>query len=576
MYDPQIGRFYQPDPKSQSFSPYMYAGNSPISMVDPDGELFFTLFMVITTIVCAVGGAYLGGAAANKSWNPAKWDYKESSTYLGMVFGGLSGALLPVSLAVSPGLAATGLVLGTGMGYLKGATVNNNELNPFKWDFTNPDTAYAMFSGFCMGASIPAGVGSISNLGSKLGAAGTKLGAKLAAKFSNKLAVNIGSNMGTVAKNAFIGGSYTMAIGMAYFMGAKSNNDNWAFWEWDWTKASTWNSVISGLDTGLNVAHGLTSTVRGLTKLVKDPKKLKELFKLGRSSSKSQEIQSILKNPKHPLYKVIGGLLMGYLSGSLANNDMDITNWNFKDISTYESILNGMFMGTQASYMYKQAKNSFKARVEKNRVKKLDNFLPLLTKPKSTWPRKLKKYFNDIKSLSIEAGINRLVDEIFSPKSAIRNEVNKLIKNPNLKSSIETFIQKGKKEWADGSNPPPKEVQDLTRKTATDDFEKKTSKDYQKLKKDAQDIEENKNTLYTDEDKSFLKCSSFSGRRRRRSVGEHEIDDEQENDLFFDAVSSFENETSQIGLLEDNSQKSEKFEVGFLNEGIKELNSDSG
>jgi RHS repeat-associated protein len=38
LYDPDIGRFYQPDPREQYFSPYKYVGNSPVSLVDPDGE----------------------------------------------------------------------------------------------------------------------------------------------------------------------------------------------------------------------------------------------------------------------------------------------------------------------------------------------------------------------------------------------------------------------------------------------------------------------------------------------------------------------------------------------------------
>lgn len=61
LYDPSIGRFYQPDPKAQYFSPYKYAGNSPVSLVDPDGEFAF----LIACLILGAVGAYLGGAAAN-------------------------------------------------------------------------------------------------------------------------------------------------------------------------------------------------------------------------------------------------------------------------------------------------------------------------------------------------------------------------------------------------------------------------------------------------------------------------------------------------------------------------------
>ena len=73
LYDPSIGRFYQMDPKEQYFSPYKYAGNSPVSMVDPDGQVAFIIPLVIAGAGAIVGG-YLGGAAANKQWNPAGWN----------------------------------------------------------------------------------------------------------------------------------------------------------------------------------------------------------------------------------------------------------------------------------------------------------------------------------------------------------------------------------------------------------------------------------------------------------------------------------------------------------------------
>ncbi|CAF5071772.1 unnamed protein product, partial [Rotaria socialis] len=41
LYDPDIGRFYQIDPQEQYASPYKYAGNSPVSMIDPSGEIAF-------------------------------------------------------------------------------------------------------------------------------------------------------------------------------------------------------------------------------------------------------------------------------------------------------------------------------------------------------------------------------------------------------------------------------------------------------------------------------------------------------------------------------------------------------
>lgn len=85
LYDPAIGRFYQMDPEAQCFSPYLYAGNSPIAFIDPDGQLFFLI-----PVALAIGGAFLGGAAANNNWNPMKWKWDNPNTYMGIGFGALS------------------------------------------------------------------------------------------------------------------------------------------------------------------------------------------------------------------------------------------------------------------------------------------------------------------------------------------------------------------------------------------------------------------------------------------------------------------------------------------------------
>jgi len=78
LYDPETGRFLQIDPKSQYFSPYMYTSNSPVNMVDPDGEF------AVTLLLCGglgLAGAYLEGAAANNRKNPLVWDFKDTGKY---------------------------------------------------------------------------------------------------------------------------------------------------------------------------------------------------------------------------------------------------------------------------------------------------------------------------------------------------------------------------------------------------------------------------------------------------------------------------------------------------------------
>ena len=56
------------DAKEQYASPYKYAGNSPVFMFDPDGNIA----ILVVAIGFSIAGAYLGGAAANDDWRILK------------------------------------------------------------------------------------------------------------------------------------------------------------------------------------------------------------------------------------------------------------------------------------------------------------------------------------------------------------------------------------------------------------------------------------------------------------------------------------------------------------------------
>ncbi len=70
LYDPVLRRFYGADPKRQYASPYVYCGNDPFSMVDPDGEsswwacLIGIIVGLVATIVTAGVGGFVAAAAA--------------------------------------------------------------------------------------------------------------------------------------------------------------------------------------------------------------------------------------------------------------------------------------------------------------------------------------------------------------------------------------------------------------------------------------------------------------------------------------------------------------------------------
>jgi large repetitive protein len=63
LYDPILRRFYSTDPKQQYPSPYLFVGNNPINMVDPNGEASWWA-MLIGFVVGTIATIATGGAAA--------------------------------------------------------------------------------------------------------------------------------------------------------------------------------------------------------------------------------------------------------------------------------------------------------------------------------------------------------------------------------------------------------------------------------------------------------------------------------------------------------------------------------
>ncbi|WP_264377380.1 RHS repeat domain-containing protein [Wolbachia endosymbiont (group B) of Leptidea sinapis] len=241
FYDPNIGRFYQIDPKEQYFSPYKYAGNSPVSMVDPDGEF---AFLVLLIIAGAIVGGYLGGAAANNRWDPTVWDFKSKETWLGITGGGIAGGFLPVgfagSVAVMGGFGSVAAVsattgLGFGGAYL-GMGAANNEWDPTKWDLKSPATWNAGFHGFALGSSIPAGIH----------------GARIAyGKLSSHL-----------SRGAFISGGGAFGAGSFYISGSANN--------WDFSKPGMWYGVLQALDDATNLPVFARSAFKSAGRSFKD------------------------------------------------------------------------------------------------------------------------------------------------------------------------------------------------------------------------------------------------------------------------------------------------------------------
>ena len=120
MYDSDLGRFYAIDPAGQGWSPFAYAGNSPVIYVDKDGRIFGIDDLLFAAIL--VAGAYTGGAIANENLNPFQWDWSSSSTWVAMGVGAFSSGFIASGIAVGGayGTAVGGSVLNTASGYLSG------------------------------------------------------------------------------------------------------------------------------------------------------------------------------------------------------------------------------------------------------------------------------------------------------------------------------------------------------------------------------------------------------------------------------------------------------------------------
>ncbi|MGE4169617.1 MAG: RHS repeat domain-containing protein [Candidatus Margulisiibacteriota bacterium] len=85
-YDPEIGRFLTEDPAGQRLNPYLYAANSPLVYVDPDGEFWWFVGMVI------------GAVAANWGKDLSRQNML-SETLLGAAIGAAAGFGLDTALA---------------------------------------------------------------------------------------------------------------------------------------------------------------------------------------------------------------------------------------------------------------------------------------------------------------------------------------------------------------------------------------------------------------------------------------------------------------------------------------------
>ena len=123
LYDPALHRFLMPDNyiqdpfNTQNFNRYGYCLNNPLVYVDQDGEWIF--------LVAAVIGAYIGGAQANGTYNPFKWNYSNANTWLGIVGGAVIGGVSAgVGSAVGGAIAGGTTIVSSMVGGVVGGAIS--------------------------------------------------------------------------------------------------------------------------------------------------------------------------------------------------------------------------------------------------------------------------------------------------------------------------------------------------------------------------------------------------------------------------------------------------------------------
>ncbi|XP_058122314.1 uncharacterized protein LOC131293123 [Anopheles ziemanni] len=229
LYDPDIGRFYQMDPKEQYPSPYVYAGNSPVSLVDPDGEFAFAIACLIMAIV----GAYIGASSAAKSWNPLQWNWKSKSLWLGLFGGALTGLSIPFNITASVGyFVGLGLSLtasisimvcsGITFGYFALAAASGS-WDPRNFDFTSPGTWNALLGGIATSAFI--------------------------VTTPNSLLTTFRSISTILGRALFVTITAVSGVTFAYLFGVMRMGGQWDVSKWDFTDPGLYYSLFDGLVT---------------------------------------------------------------------------------------------------------------------------------------------------------------------------------------------------------------------------------------------------------------------------------------------------------------------------------------
>jgi RHS repeat-associated protein len=188
MYEPWLGRFYAVDPAGAGFSPYPYADNDPLNLVDPTGEEPLTVFLILLAIGIVVGA--VAGLVTYATTYEGDFDGLKFVLYgiVGAVAGGIGAAAgfvagqLTVAALAAAGVATStsigsGIVVGAATAAVEGAVsgglnqIGQNVIEKREWN-------EGLGSAIGMGATIGAVTGAV--LGGATGALNRRVALRLA------------------------------------------------------------------------------------------------------------------------------------------------------------------------------------------------------------------------------------------------------------------------------------------------------------------------------------------------------------------------------------------------------------
>jgi len=210
LYDSDLGKFYAMDPAGQGWSPYAYAGNNPVIMVDRDGKLFF-----VPILVGAAFGAISSGAMysvmAGEGWT---WEGFGSAVGLGALSGAISGGIGQLGGPLATNIGYN--IIGNGASYAATTAISGGDLT---WGGLLGSVAGGIVGGTMPGFQGVKG-GALANIGAEI-VDSTVKGAVTGAVSGGVGALIDGRSIGEGwvegAKRGAIGGAVGAGLGIAVF-----------------------------------------------------------------------------------------------------------------------------------------------------------------------------------------------------------------------------------------------------------------------------------------------------------------------------------------------------------------------